>query len=187
MWVNKRRERKNKAKDNESAASKAIYTDEEFAELLKYESLSYLSFDERIPWTEELIARYENRWDWGNLSLNRSLPWSEKLIDKYLDRWDFGTMNEDEHGEKSYTVGSSWNSGLPWSLNLIKKYESRWDWISLTYSENIPWSLDILKEFEERWVWDQIIWNATMWKKVFYPYFDEEVLEALLILLKKTP
>jgi hypothetical protein len=33
--------------------------------------------------------------------------------------------------------------------------------------------------------WERIIWNETMWKKVFYPCLDEEVIGALLTIIKK--
>jgi hypothetical protein len=77
------------------------------------------------------------------------------------------------------------NSALPWSLKLLKKYESRWDWFILSTSEDIPWSLEILEEFEHKWDWERIIWNETMWQKVFYPCLDEEVIGALLIIINK--
>lgn len=77
------------------------------------------------------------------------------------------------------------NSALPWSLKLLKKYESKWDWLSLTTSEDIPWTLEILVEFEHKWDWERIMWNETMWQKVFYPCLDEEVIGALLTIINK--
>ena len=67
----------------------------------------------------------------------------------------------------------------------MKKYESKWDWLSLTTSEDIPWSLEILEEFEHKWDWERIMWNETMWKKVFYPFLDEEIIGALLTIINK--
>jgi hypothetical protein len=185
LWINEKREILKGGSDVDREIVKTPYTTEEFEDLLKKSKLSRLSYNKRIPWNEELLSKYHDEWDWGGLSTNGSLPWSGKLIDKFLDKWDFGTMTEGSDGSKSYTVGLSSNSGLPWSRDLIKKYESKWDWMCLTYSDNIPWSLEILEEFETRWDWGQFIWNETMWKKVFYPYLDEEVIGALITIINK--
>jgi hypothetical protein len=164
---------------------KTPYTPEEFKEIIKNSKVSHLSFDERVAWTEELIEMNQNKWSWEALSINNSLPWSENLIDKYLYKWDFGTVTETPDGRKSYTVGLSDNSGLPWSFELIRKYESKWDWLSLSHSKSIPWSLQILEVFENNWDWDALMENEILWKQVFYPYLDEEIIGAILIILNK--
>ena len=43
-----------------------------------------------FPIDEDLLERYEDRWDWCALSCNRGLPWSAELIVRYEDRWDWG-------------------------------------------------------------------------------------------------
>ena len=76
-----------------------------------------LSLNKALPWSLELIERFEDRWDWGGdgllgpgLSANEALPWSFELIERYEDRWDW----EDLSG----------NEALPWSLELIERYEA---------------------------------------------------------------
>jgi hypothetical protein len=73
-----------------------------------------LSGNEALPWSLELIERYEDRWDWLVLSGNEALPWSLELIERYKDRWYWRRLSE--------------NEALPWSLELIERYEDRWDW-----------------------------------------------------------
>ena len=107
------------------------------------------------------------------------------LVDRYIDKWEFGTFVDYSNGESHHTCGLSSNPALPWSLRLLNRYESKWDWFILSTSEDIPWSLEILEEFEHNWDWERIIWNETMWKKVFYPCLDEEVIGALLIIINK--
>lgn len=92
---------------------------------------------------------------------------------------------EYQNGESHHKCGLSSNPALPWSLKLLKKYESRWDWFVLSTSDDIPWSIEILEEFENKWDWERIIWNETMWKKVFYPCLDEDVIGALLTIINK--
>lgn len=182
-WINKRMNKYDKDSDSENYEIKTPYTTEEFEEILKKNNPLNLIYDKRVPWTEELIARFENEWDWADLSSNERLPWSEKFIDKYLDRWDFGTILDETEDGKTFTFGLSFNPGLPWSMEFIRKYESKWDWKTLTHLEDIPWSLEILEEFEHKWDWEQIIWNETMWQKVFYPCLDEEIIGSVLTIL----
>jgi hypothetical protein len=42
-----------------------------------------------LPWSRELLAHYEDRWDWDYLSNNPGLPWSIELLDDYKDRWNW--------------------------------------------------------------------------------------------------
>ena len=71
-------------------------------------------FIERIschyPLSEEMIARYEDQWDWEQLSENEALPWDEELIERFEDHWswDGGRFFSDGIG-----LGS--NGALPWS------------------------------------------------------------------------
>ncbi len=106
---------------------KTSYTREEFNKVINTESFRVPSFDERLPWSGGLIAKYLNSWDWEVLSTNPSLHWSVILIDRFIDRWDFGGVKEHANGDKYNSTGLSFNVGLPWSLALIKKYESKWD------------------------------------------------------------
>ena len=81
-----------------------------------------LSRNEALPWSLELIERFEDRWKLGRrtdrdgLSGNSALPWSLELIERYEDRWDWGQLSA--------------NTALPWSLELIERYEDRWHWKS---------------------------------------------------------
>lgn len=171
--------------EEEDKSVKVLYTLEEFERIRKLNSPGHMSLDERVPWSDDLIAKLEHEWNWDQLSFNRDLPWSENLIDRYIDKWDFGTFVDEPYSESYHTCGLSSNPGLPWSLKLLKKYESRWDWFILTTSEDIPWSIEILEEFKNKWYWERLMWNETMWQKVFYPCLDEEVIGALLTIINK--
>lgn len=179
QWINHQREALESLTETEED-NHIKFTIEEFEEELQESTFSYFSFDKRVPWSIELIAKYEDSWYWSNLSLNEYLPWSDELIDRFKDRWDFGRMQVEPDGTQAYYSGLSNNDCIPWSFDLIKRYESKWEWLGLTYSETIPWSVKILQEFEEHWVWNEIIWNLTMWRRVFYPYLDNEIISELI-------
>ena len=51
-------------------------------------------------------------------------------------------------------------------------------WYALSYNEGIPWSLNIINEFYDLWVWENLTWNMKLWEKVFYPYMDDDVIDA---------
>lgn len=183
-WINKKNT-KSLFNNVFTDGDKTPYTPEELVKRIKLNYPGRLSSDVRVPWSIEILEKYENEWDWESLSTNRKLPWSVELINKYLEKWDFGTKFKNDDDGICHSIGLTLNSGLPWSLELIKTYESRWDWEMLTYSEYIPWSLELLVEFENKWDWDRIIWNETMWQKVFYPSLDEEFIGALLTIMNK--
>jgi hypothetical protein len=70
-----------------------------------------------MPWSLELIERYENKWGWGfyeRLSENTTLPWSSDLIERYVEHWDWLKLSE--------------NTALPWSLTLIDSFADHWRW-----------------------------------------------------------
>ena len=52
-----------------------------------------MSWNEGLPWTEEFIEKYVDKWDWSGLSNNEKLPWTEELIEQYKDKWNlFGSV-----------------------------------------------------------------------------------------------
>lgn len=92
-----------------------------------------LAYNPKIPWTEELIAKYENQLDFTSLGYVESVPWSEKLIDKYIDRWDW--------------EGLSYQPNLPWSEQLLVKYENFWNWDYIILNEKILWTIPLIEKY----------------------------------------
>jgi len=70
-----------------------------------------ISENESLPWSEELIDRYFEKWYWWGLAMNRGIPWSEKIIDKYSGMLD------------DYPLFR--NPSLPWSFEFLNKYEEQ--------------------------------------------------------------
>ncbi|WP_262967075.1 hypothetical protein [Methylobacter psychrophilus] len=101
-----------------------------------------------LPWSLELIERFEDRWGWNWLSENKGLPWSLELIERFEERWCW--------------IGLSMNKALPWSLELIERFEERWHWDVLSKNEGLPWSLELIERFEERWCWMALSPNESL-------------------------
>ena len=111
---------------------------EKYAE---YWGWSSLSRNEALPWSMELIERFEDSWNWeyGGLSSNKALPWSIALIERFVERWGWLEL--------------SMNQAIPWSIALIERFETRWDWFWLSLNQALPWSIDLLEKFKYKWSW----------------------------------
>jgi len=95
-----------------------------------------------LPWSLELIERFEELWDWDSLSRNEGLPWSLELIERFEERWHWGKLSR--------------NKSLPWSLDLIEHFKEWLDWGAFSWNEGLPWSLELMERFEARWNWEYL-------------------------------
>ena len=117
-----------------------------------YSKFLYFSCNMGSFWTEELIDKYSDNWNWIRLSSNISLPWSKKFFEKYIDKWHFGkydyiskiSSNEDDYFEPG--LSCNWNTG--WTIELIEKYEERWD-IETVFDNEAVWHYAFEKEVNE--------------------------------------
>jgi hypothetical protein len=134
-----------------------------------------------LPWTEELIARFEDDWNWGDraewdnppddwleylprssysggLSSNEGLPWSERLIDRFQHRWHWDWL--------------SLNNALPRSIDLINRFSERWNWALLSY--NHPWTIEVIERFSDRWSWVNLSHSQGLpWSEQFIDQFSD--------------
>lgn len=97
---------------------------EEFQEILNFKNV--LSLRNDLPWTINLLEKFEDKWDWKLLSKNENLFWSEEMISRFEDKWNWNYLSE--------------NTGIYWNFNLLKKYETKWNWKNL--SANISMCFD---------------------------------------------
>lgn len=119
-----------------------------------------LSSNKALPWSLEFFERYEARWDWDTLSWNEALPWSFELIERYEAKWHWDTL--------------SGNEALPWSLEFIDRYEARWDWEDISMNEALPWSLELIERYEDRWDWRRLSKNEALpWSLDLIDRFDD--------------
>ncbi|WP_118831778.1 ankyrin repeat domain-containing protein [Salinibacter ruber] len=121
-----------------------------------------LSGRKDLPWSEELIARHEDRWYWSgftSLSRNDALPWSEALIARFEDRWNWERLTKRD---------------LPWSEDFIVQFEEQWDWSELSRNEALPWSEELVERFEEEWDWVNLGQNEALpWSKEFIAQHED--------------
>jgi len=64
-----------------------------------------------LPWSEELIDKYFEKWHWESLALNKGINWTDNMIKKYKGQIDYYHLFR--------------NPSLLWSLDFILKYEKQ--------------------------------------------------------------
>jgi hypothetical protein len=146
-----------------------------------------LSSNEFLPWSEELISRFHDRWNWWRLSSNDSVPWSEELLMRFANKWEWKALSR--------------NPSLPWTESFITRYGMYWNWYAMSENEGLPWSYDFLRKFSCFLKWGQpreerngtttypegsinnnygIPWTAEMWD-AFHDRLDSSVVMSLAI------
>jgi hypothetical protein len=53
---------------------------------------SYFANNPGLPWSEQLVDKYAEHWDWMRLSMNESVPFTIEMLDKYADKWDYESL-----------------------------------------------------------------------------------------------
>lgn len=74
---------------------------EKWADHLDWEELSDSSNEYLL--TPDIIAYFENRWNWRKLSQNRSLKLDFVFIDRFIDRWDWKEVADNWSRSELYT------------------------------------------------------------------------------------
>ncbi|MEI6697351.1 MAG: hypothetical protein WCO13_14955, partial [Bacteroidota bacterium] len=125
---------------------------------------------ENLPWTEELMEKFQDKLDFGNkhsggLSSNSNIKWTFSLIEKYKDKiyWSYLLSNLitnnsfdiidlyiENFNKNSWSLESS--NRRTWTIELLERYENYWDWYDITRNEGIPWSIQLIERFKNKWV-----------------------------------
>jgi hypothetical protein len=73
--------------------------------------------------TPEILEKFKDQWDWGELSGNQCLKLTFDLIDKYIDRWDWDRLinrwNDEESKIYSWEFLQRYEQHIP-----VEEYES---------------------------------------------------------------
>jgi hypothetical protein len=114
-----------------------------------------------VNFTEKLIEKYANLWDWEILSSNPAVPFTDNLIKKFYHKWDFESMGRNrglydrlDFMEKYTPVDYEWLSRKKetgWTNEFIEQYKDKLDWQLLSCNKHLPWSEEFFKRYFERW------------------------------------
>ncbi|MFH2144377.1 MAG: hypothetical protein ABIJ97_18285 [Bacteroidota bacterium] len=122
-------------------------------------SFGHLSANEGLPWSEKLIEKYSNLWNWEYLCMNKSIQWDMNLINKYSENLVLGGFSEKINLDGN-EVG-------------VVKY-------GLLLNEEAEWSIDIIKRFESEIDLNSLLQIRIFWSKAFKPYVDDNIVETVL-------
>jgi len=68
-----------------------------------------LSSNENLPWSEKLIDRFVDKWNWKAISCNKGIHWTIRLLEKYKLKLYW-----------YHIVDLNW---IPWSIKLIENFK----------------------------------------------------------------
>ncbi|MEO5569981.1 MAG: hypothetical protein ABIT08_17595 [Bacteroidia bacterium] len=143
-----------------------------------------LSSNLLLPWSIELIEKYQDKWDWRTLCRNEMIPWDEKLIGYFKDKIVWGEWGELDFYCKRIYVGLSNNRAIKWDSKLINRYKDKLEFREITRNKGAKWDIDLLIEFQDLWDYEALFLNNVIWSKVFPEFNDSKILEILDIILK---
>lgn len=131
-----------------------------------YKLKSVFSHIDHAPWSEELIDKYIDYWDWYHLSRSQGIKWSEEIIIKYADKWDWKELSANSSiimTEKLLTLNYGWdweklgsNPNIKWTDKLIKKGEWITSWKGLSRNPSLDWGINLIKKYENLWDWETL-------------------------------
>jgi len=109
----------------------------------KHVNFGSLSNNTSLPWSEELIDKYLDKWDWEGLAENEGIFWTEKMIEKYKDKLNYQILFK--------------SPSLPWSFGFLQKYlkECKAAWGLDEHSEKcreIIWNKVFAKYIDDEYV-----------------------------------
>lgn len=64
---------------------------------------TFFSENEGLPWSEKLIDKYIEDWNWSYLSSNESIPFTYELLEKYRERWDRISLRKNNSVHKLFS------------------------------------------------------------------------------------
>lgn len=136
------------------------------------------------PINEDLLKKYEDKWNWDKISDNKHINWNEALLEKYYDKllWQNLSRGDNHNGnqfKQNAPIVNHRNHEYSqiqqiYTLELLKKYEDDWNWDELCRNEYFAPSEKIIIEFQNSWNWyflslnQNIHWNLALLKKFEY-------------------
>lgn len=102
-------------------------------------NLRDISKAQGILWSDELIERYIEFWDWSALLDNSSLLWTKNRINKFEKQINFKRL--------------SYKTNVEFDYELVKKYEDYWDWNALSGNPKVMKNIETSIISHKKIVW----------------------------------
>ncbi len=139
----------------------------------------YLSQNEILPWSEELLDKYSEKWFWNCISSNQSIPWNLPLLKKYESKLLWFKRTE-------YWLDCvSANLNIKWDSELLKEFHKKIAPVNVSVSHHTCWTIDLLWEFSQFWEYATLSHNVVIWEKVFNEFNSEKSINEIFDLYLK--
>lgn len=109
-----------------------------------------VSGNPNLNWSEELLIKYKDKWDWGGIScyIIGKYIWDDRILDRLGKHIEWGSI--------------SWNSSIPWNEKLLDKYEAKIHWDSMSSNTGINWSKKIIDKYNHLLDFDRLSNNHSL-------------------------
>jgi hypothetical protein len=155
------------------------FEEEFFKRIREHDAWKMISGKCDFPWSEKLLDKYVEKWDWTELCENQGINWNVELIEKFKSRIDWNALSETimrRHRNESKSI--DWN--------IFQKFESYWNWQLLSRSSGyIP--NEILEKYVDKWDWKELISNRDInWSFELFEKFKRYIPVADFTNLKRS-
>lgn len=139
-----------------------------------------------IPFTPELIEKFENQWSWESLIKNPVVArcFTPDLVDRYSHHYtshqvsNSGLMSNPELLKHHLRLISNPecqqrcfhqqlvcnNTHSAFTLEILRDFEEIINWVYLSGNYGITFSMEMLVEFENEWQWHDLLFNPAVAK-----------------------
>lgn len=159
-------------------ANAALPWDDEFIELFKDKFNWYrLSESKILPWSENFINKFSQYWVWETLAKNASIPWDEKLITKFEDKLSLTELH----------MNISDKPSVKWNESLIDKNIDKINWTELSQSTDINWTNELIDKYSDKLDWYSFCMFNKNWSEEIIEKFNELFYWDMLVGNKNFP
>ena len=116
---------------------------------IKNQKLDWNHLSERpdLNLTNELLAKFEDKWDWYYITRQPELDFSDvNLLDRFVDKWDWSFICE----KSNFTLNSK----------NIKIFKNHLDWNLISSNTNLEYTKELILEYKPYWNWNKLKQNA---------------------------
>ncbi len=153
-------------------------------------SFEFLSKNQRINWTRELLLKFQPKLDTLSLSANLSLPWDEKgFVDFFKETFppnSNSALVDIEYDSAiiksvdSYWQRKSKNRYFDWTPEYIAENKEELHWNILSANPALPFNLALFFEYQDDWHYDKLFDNKGFYDKVFAPILTNAIVDDLM-------
>ncbi len=107
-----------------------------------------LSDNPGYNFSDQVLARYADFWDWQRLSSNTGIQLSQATLEHFKHRWHWPTISN--------------NSRQTWDESLIESLIAYWHWRNLCANPSVSWKTETIRLFKDHIHWESISRNPAL-------------------------